>query len=150
VRLALAFALYCSSCAPARTITRPAVCARIRRRPRPDAYFLGRESVTREAFEDELSRFPDARSAVRRSHAMFAAGATFAAVGATVLFFGMMPALASRDEHAFAGIAGSTLPLVVTGMSLASGSHVELDRAARRYDAQVGERCPRGLDDDLP
>jgi hypothetical protein len=150
VRLAIAFILCCSACAPTRSITKPLACARIRYRPRPDAYFLGRQRVTREAFEDELSRFPDAKTAVRRTHAMFAAGATLAIVGATVFFFGLMPSIASHTEHAFEGVAGTAVPLFATGISLLGGSHVELDRAAGHYNAQIGDRCPRSSDEELP
>jgi hypothetical protein len=81
---------------------------------------------------------------------MFAAGATLVVVGASVLFFGMMPALGSRNERAFAGVAGSTLPLVVTGISLLGASHIELDRAAARYNSQISDHCPRSFDEELP
>jgi hypothetical protein len=151
MRLAISFILCFSACAPTRTITKPLVCARIRYSPhRPDAYFLGNHSVTREAYEDELSQFPDAKRTVRRTHAMFAAGATLAVVGATVFFFGMIPALASRNDHAFEGVAGTAAPTVVTGISLLGGSHVEMGRAAARYNAQIGDHCPRAFDEEFP
>jgi len=155
MRLALACVLFCSACAHTRPVTPPpppSGCAArvITHRRRPDAFLPGKRSVDRDVWDAELSRFPDAKLALTREHALYASGWSAMGLGMALFTFGIWPAYGSGNDRAVDGIGGTTAALFVSGIVMATVSYHFRDRALARYNAQIDDRCPRPLDEDFP